>query len=113
MGSHFAVSREQLKLRPFYYLIKNRIFDTKPNAFEILSTNIFQGFIICIKTHVSKACLTGVNVCLCLLSISIYVRMFVYHKCLVHQIGTKSKRVKLTNITNYILSIATFVFCFT
>ena len=38
MGGDFAVSREQLTLRPFNYLIKNKIFDTKPNAFEILST---------------------------------------------------------------------------
>ena len=38
-----------IKLRPFYFLIKNKIFNTKPNAFEILSTKSIQGFIICIK----------------------------------------------------------------
>ena len=36
MGSDFGVNREQLRLRPFNYLIKNRILDTKPNASEIL-----------------------------------------------------------------------------
>ena len=51
-----------IKLRPFYYLIKNKIFNTKPNTSEILSTKSVQGFIICIKTHVSMTFLTGANV---------------------------------------------------
>ena len=75
-----------IKLRPFYYLIKNKISNTKPNAFEILSTKSVQGFIICIKTHVSMAFLTGANVrtLLYLLSISIYIRMLTYPTFLVH-----------------------------
>lgn len=43
-------------------MIKNKIFNTKPNASEILSTKSVQGFIICIKTHVSMTFLTGANV---------------------------------------------------
>ena len=57
MGGDFAVRREQLSLRPFNYLIKNKIFDTKPNAFEILSTkikgNIYVNQVYFVSCHIS------------------------------------------------------------
>ena len=57
MGSGFAVSTEQLKLRPFYYLIRKRIFDTKPNTFEILSTksktNLYVNQVYFVSCHIS------------------------------------------------------------
>ena len=57
MGGDFAVSREQLRLRPFNDLIKNRIFDTKPNGFEILSTkikgNIYVNQVYFVSCHIS------------------------------------------------------------
>ena len=57
MGTDFVVGREQLRLRPFNYLIKNRIFDTKPNAFEILSTkckaNMYVNQVYFVSCHIS------------------------------------------------------------
>ena len=57
MESDFVISREQLMLRPFNYLIKNRIFETKPNAFEILSTkskaNIYVNQVYFLSCHSS------------------------------------------------------------
>ena len=56
MGSDFAVSREQFKLRPFYYLIKNRIFDTKSIAFQMLSTkskaNLYVSQVYFVNCHI-------------------------------------------------------------
>ena len=57
MGGEFAVSREQLSLRSFNYLIKNKIYDTKPNTFEILSTkikgNIHVNQVYFVSCHIS------------------------------------------------------------
>ena len=56
MGSDFAVSQKQLKLRPFHYLMKNRMFDRKPNAFEILSTkskaNLYVNQVCFVSCHI-------------------------------------------------------------
>ena len=57
MGSDFGVNREQLRLRPSNYLIKNRILDTKPNASEILSrkskANMYVNQVYFISCHIS------------------------------------------------------------
>ena len=57
MGSDFVVRREKLRLRPFNYLIKNRIFETKPNACEILSTkskaNMYVNQVYFVSCHIS------------------------------------------------------------